>query len=118
MLITTKEAKKLLKIADDDISNDDFLEIAIPEVEGIITKYCKTDFKDENGEENYPPGLKMVAADMLGYKLNKLKANGLKSQKLDDYSETYSDVVTGSGGYPAEIWEALSEYKVKKIKFY
>jgi hypothetical protein len=55
----------------------------------------------------YPVPLKIIAAQMIGYDLEKITP-GVKSEKIDDYSITLQETVNG---YPANYMSGLHNYR-------
>ena len=101
MAITTlAEVKTILRIS--DTSKDDYINAVIPMIEGYIKDYCNNVFLDENETENYPEGLKLIAIKMIEYNLNQ---SGVQSEKLGDYSVTYTT------DYPDFIMRGLRRYR-------
>ncbi len=101
MIITVEEYKTLADLKCD--GKDLQIEALIPEIEA---DYLLIRNKPFDGDE-YPPGSKLVAAEMLSYKLQSLESNvGTSSEKIGGYSHSYDSSRTR--GYPS--------YIVKKIR--
>lgn len=65
------------------------------------------------GRVKYPEPIKLVAADMVGYKLQK-RGKYFKSEKIDDYSYTRDDKLIN--GYPQSIMSQLDDYSSLYLK--
>ena len=99
MAITTlEEVKSALGVN----GNDEQITALIPLVEEWIAGYTNTNMPDENGE--YPRGYKKVAIEMIGYDLNNIAKQGIKSESLSRYSVTFN---TDSKDYPVAITKGL-----------
>lgn len=76
--------------------------------------------KDEDNDNTviigrvlYPEPIKLVAADMVGYKLQK-RGKYFKSEKIDDYSYTRDEKLVN--GYPQSIMSQLDDYSSVYLK--
>lgn len=72
---------------------------------------------------NFPYGYKDIVANMVWYKIGvQTQANevsdGVKSEKIEDYSITFDDSwsIKGQGGYPMALLKGLDP--VKKVRFF
>lgn len=99
MAITTvEEVQDTLGIK----GKDEQIAELIPQVEEWIKGYTNKDMPDEEG--NYPPGYKKVAIEMIGYDLNNIAKQGIKSESLSRHSVTYA---SETGSYPVAITKGL-----------
>lgn len=55
----------------------------------------------------FPQALKLAAAKLIGYDLQKANMNGISSRSLGDYSESY----VSNGDYPQALLKLLAPYK-------
>lgn len=78
---------------------------------------CIDNVTDEDAGEGifiakvtYPKSLKMIVAKMIKYLIAQLSEDevGIKSEKIDDYSVTYIDDISG---FPSSIMKALNDYR-------
>lgn len=65
------------------------------------------------GRVKYPEPIKLIAADMVGYKLQK-RGKYFKSEKIDDYSYTRDEKLIN--GYPQAIMSQLDDYSSMYLK--
>lgn len=56
---------------------------------------------------NWPKSIKLVAAKMVWYLIDKAKEDDVQSESLDDYSVTYA----GSNAYPTRILRMLDKWR-------
>jgi|SRR5690625_3139306 len=99
MAITTvPEVQKTLGIK----GKDEQIEALIPQVEAWIAGYTNTPMPDKNGQ--YPDGYKKIAIEMIGYDLNNIAKQGIKSETLSRHSVTYA---SETGSYPVAITKGL-----------
>jgi len=91
MAITTLEnVKTYLGIS--NTSQDSKIELLIPMIEQEILNYRNKSFEtDELEEIVYPAGAELVAIKMIALELNYSTSAGKKSEKLDDYSITFTE---------------------------
>jgi len=81
------------------------------------TEVMVTDDLDDESTENsfvrmkYPKGLKIIASQMVRYKLD--QSPGIKSESIGQYSVTYEEA---SSGYPVQLWDALRKGYSKYFK--
>jgi hypothetical protein len=57
---------------------------------------------------SYPRELELALSQMVNFRLQKDINNGVKSEKIDDYSITYGDISTS---YPLSILNILNKYR-------
>lgn len=78
---------------------------------------CIDNITDEDAGEGifiakvtYPKSLKMVVAKMIKYLIAQLSEDevGIKTEKIDDYSVTYIDDISG---FPSSIMKSLNNYR-------
>lgn len=99
MAITTvEEVQKTLGIK----GKEEQIEALIPQVEAWIAGYTNTPLPDEEG--NYPRGYKKIAIEMIGYDLNNIAKQGIKSESLSRHSVTYA---SDTHDYPVAITKGL-----------
>lgn len=103
-IITKEEAKLLLQIT--DTSKDLTIELLIPIVEDFVKTYCGTDFTDAQGKEDFPIGIKLPTAQLIGFNLQKQNMQGVKSESLADHSISFD----GTNGYPKSMLAGLDMY--------
>lgn len=107
-VITLEEYKKLanIKVSDFDAQITEL----IPNIEEDILaiRNCPWEL-DSNYNPIYPYNIKMIAAEMISYKINTLKgAVGVSSEHLGDYSVSYSS--EKFMGYPKSITSRIKRY--------
>lgn len=110
-IVELAEVKALLNISGTD--NDTYISAMIPEVQGMIKSYCKTDFLDDDGEEDFPSGLKLITSKIIKQELDSLSNDGVQSISLGDYSESRNDTTQFSDS----IKQMLDKYVVKKVTY-
>jgi hypothetical protein len=111
--------------ADNDLSPDDTImfesgingQVPLTVLTATSTEITVTDDLDDEFSENsfvrmkYPKGLKIIASQMVRYKLD--QNPGVKSESIGQYSVTYEEA---SSGYPIQLWEALRKGYSKYFK--
>lgn len=110
-LITVDEVKTFLQIS--GTSKDDLIEALIPEIEDELRSACNRTFLDSDGNEAWEPGLKLPAADMIAFRMD--KSRDLKSETQGGYSYTRQDI--GASGYPVTIEKKIARYTFVSGKF-
>jgi hypothetical protein len=122
-LTSVNEIKIILQVSGS--SHDEQISTLLPIVTSHIENYCHTDFKpssisiDSWGnvihsssiENEYPDGLKLVAAHMIEYLIYKAHQGNVSSETIGSYAVTYNS----NGAYPQDIIEMLKPYR--KVKF-
>lgn len=103
MIITAEEYKQLKNIT--DTSKDKLIEALIPYVEEDYFLIRGRSLKE--GEE-YPLGSKLVAADMLSYRIQHADVFGISSESIGDYSVSYES--SGNNMYPLSIVRRIKRY--------
>lgn len=109
-IISKTEAKALLQIFDG--SKDTAIDALIPIVEDFVKTYCASDFIDVNGDEDFPLGIKLPVAQMIGYNLQRQNMQGVKSESLGDHSISFDT----TAGYPKTLLDGLDLFVVGKNK--
>lgn len=102
MILTLEEYKEIKGIA--DTSRDKLISSLIPLVE---EDYFFIRGKEHSEGEAYPLGSKLVAADMLTYRLEQMNLLGIASESIGDYSVSYE---TSSASYPLSIVKRIKRY--------
>ena len=116
-IITRDEVKTFLNIPSADDSRDMFIDTMIPVVEDFVKEYCANDFIDDNGEEAFPPGIKLPVARLIGHDLRAMSLNAgdkdVTAEWLGEYSIKYAvgsrESLTGS--YPKALMLNLRPWK-------
>lgn len=99
MAITTVEnVKKALGIK----GKDEQIDALIPLVEEWIKGYTNQVMPDKSGD--YPIGYEKIAIEMIGYDLNNIANQGIKSETLSRHSITYA---SETRDYPVAITKGL-----------
>jgi hypothetical protein len=112
-IITLSTYKTLVGIS--GTSQDTRISAIIPYVQDDIVETCHYDFLDDEGAEDWPAALVMIAAEMITYRLNSLSGNAaMKSESVEGWSYTKEDV--GGSGYPTAIEKSLRKYIRLSIK--
>lgn len=110
-IITLAEAKILMGLRADDTSKDAIISLAIGEVEADYLRIRNAAFEtDDLGAVLYPPGSKLIAADMLAWVLVTRGSVGIVSRAIESVHET---LVSGKDliqGYPRSIVERITRY--------
>ncbi|KIL46161.1 phage head-tail connector protein [Jeotgalibacillus campisalis] len=86
--------------------HDAYLTEMIPLIVERAKEYCHNDFKDHNGEEALPAGIKIFVAKGCQFNLNKA---GLKSQSMGSVSYTFDT------NFPASYYKEIQTYR--KVRF-
>lgn len=106
MIITLEEYKQIRPVE----NKDDVISALIPLVEDDYLYIRNRDFDtDYSGEPIYPRGSKLVAADMITYRLSQIdKDLVVSSERIGDYSVSYSsdDLIS----YPESITKRVKRY--------
>lgn len=102
MIITVEEYKQIKEVKDS--SRDSLISKLIPLIE---EDYFFIRGKALNEGESYPAGSKLVAADMLSYRLDHLDLAGVSSESIGDYSVSYEQA---SNSYPVSIVRRIKRY--------
>lgn len=105
-IVTAEEVKALLAIPSDDVTKDDLIEAMIPIVEDFVKRYCNDEFTDGEGVTSFPGGLKLPAAQLIGYQL---EFKGVAQESIGDYSVSYF------ANIPDGVKAMLKPYK--KLRF-
>jgi len=105
-IITVEEVKTLLSIPGDDVTKDDVIETMIPIVEDFVKRHCNDEFTDDEGVTSFPGGLKLPAAQLIGYQL---EYKGVAGESIGDYSVSFF------ANIPDGIKTMLKPYK--KLRF-
>lgn len=106
-IIDLATAKTLLGISTAD--EDAFIEAVIPEVEADFLQIRNQAFDvDDLDLIEYPAGSVMVAADMIGWHLQKRGAIGVQSSSDSGFSETLEQL--GPHGYPVSVEKRITRY--------
>ena len=106
-VITSDTCKTLLGIT--TTSQDDLIDLLIPMVQDEIVEECNYAFLDSDGNEDWPSGVTLIAAKMVGYRLTDSQSIGMKSESQGGYS--YTKESTSKGGYPDSIIGGLAKYR-------
>lgn len=110
-LITVDEVKTFLQIS--GTSKDDLIEALIPEIEDELRSACNRTFLDSTGAEAWESGMKLLASDMIAFRMD--KSRDLKSESQGGYSYTRQDI--GASGYPVTIEKKIARYTFVSGKF-
>lgn len=107
MSIITLEEYKQIKPTD---GKDEIISALIPLVEDDYLFVRNKDFdKDFNGDVIYPRGSKLVAADMISFRLSSLEKDlAITSESIGDYSVSYATDVLIS--YPDSITKRIQKF--------
>lgn len=103
--MTVDEVKTLLRIS--GTQYDDYLNIVLPLAKEYVIDYCNQEFKDDQGNESFPGGVKLAIAKMCEFHM--MKQAGVQSESLARYSVTYSSE------YPSEVKTILNNYRRPKF---
>jgi hypothetical protein len=100
-------------LIEDSYLNDGHKKVATAAA-GTLTLASGETLIDEDSDRSptillveWPEPLKLIAAKMINFNLQKQGVKGLKSFGLADYSETYA----GEGGYPPGLLKELQKYR-------
>ena len=105
MAITTlSKARTILGIS----GRDEVISALIPLVEEDYLAIRNKPFESEDGETIYPTGSELTAIQMIGYRINLQKSQGVKSKSLGDHSVSYADI--GDGAYPKSITGSIKRF--------
>lgn len=110
MFISVAEIKKRLGISADDKSKDTTIQSLISEFEDFIKAECNNDFKDENGNVNYPRLFGSLAVEYVGKNLEPKRLKGVQSESLGDHSISFV-----SSGYSTSFQQAINKFR--KVKW-
>jgi len=67
-----------------------------------VREYCNDDFKDDNGEDDFPAGVELFIAQTEKYLANQ---KGIKSEMLGDYQVTFEKEL------PVFLTNMLNDYR-------
>lgn len=95
-IITVDEYKQIRNLSGSD--SDAWIEVLIPLVE---EEYMRIRNAELEPEGEWPKGAKLVAADMIDYRMEELKKRGVTSETIGDYSISYH--VEDVEDYPSSI---------------
>jgi hypothetical protein len=110
-IISLAEAKTLAGIPVGDTTKDALISLAIEEVEADYLTIRNLDFDlNEAGEIVYPPGSKLVAADMLAWVISSRGMVGVSSRSIEGVSETMVGQADLVHGYPRQITARIKQY--------
>ena len=106
MAITTlSKARTILGITD----RDELISALIPLVEEDYLAIRNKPFDtDDDGDTVYPSGAELAAIQMIGFRINLQKSQGVKSESLGDHSVSYADI--GGGAYPKSITNSIKRF--------
>ncbi len=107
-IITLEEYKKManLNVSDYDIQITELIPVIEEDILAIRNKPWDLDI---NYNPIHPYNIKMIAAEMISYKINTLKgAVGLSSEHFGDYSVSYSSDLFM--GYPKSITSRIKRF--------
>jgi hypothetical protein len=104
-LLTLTEYKALRGITGAD--HDAQITAYLAPTEADVIAFCNSDFGGD-----FPAGLKLVAADMIAWRLSGGASSGKASESIEGYSYTIEQ--TGESGYPLAIEKALTRYQFLK----
>ncbi|SFJ83176.1 head-tail connector protein [Thermoflavimicrobium dichotomicum] len=102
--MTVDEVKALLRIS--GTQHDSYLSVILPMAKEFVTTYCNREFKDDQGAESFPDGVKIAIAKICEFHM---KQSGVQSETLARHSVTYSNE------YPSEIKTILNNYRRPKF---
>lgn len=112
-LLTLSEYKALRGIT--GTTQDAQITAYLEPVEQEIIEFCNQDWGAGTDEEDFPAGLKLVAADMITFRLGGGITDGKTSENIDGYS--YTREAVGDSGYPMGIEKGMSRYRVASVKY-
>jgi hypothetical protein len=101
------ELKQLLRIQEDDTEQDGYLEAILPVVKDHARCYCNQDFRTEEGEDDFPGGVRLGIAKFIEVQMN--RPAGVQSYTLARESTTWA---SGSSGLPEEVENLWSPHRV------
>lgn len=102
MIITLEEYKALKGVK--DTSDDETVKVLIPLVE---EEYLHIRGRALDAEDEWPQGAKLVAADMIEWRLKRQGTAGVSSESIGDYSVSWSDP---EASYPSSIVKRIRRY--------
>lgn len=100
-ILTTTECKAILQISGS--TYDNFINTMIPVVEDFILNYCAI----SEDSASVQPGLKLPAANLINYQLQ--KPSNVSSETIGNYSVSYTN------SYPKDLLSSLKPYR--RVKF-
>jgi hypothetical protein len=122
--ISTEVSSGVIYADNDLVPNDTIMfssgingQVPLTVLTATSSEIIVTDDLDDESTENsfvkmkYPKGLKIIAAQMIRYKI--YQNPGIKSESVGQYSVTYEEA---SSGYPVQLWEALKKGYSKYFK--
>jgi uncharacterized repeat protein (TIGR02543 family) len=115
------EVKTLLQIT--GTTKDDLIAMLIPIVQDDIILYTNNLFADEDGVSDWPQGIKLPAAEMIGYQMAVMSGGGAsigmqsESQGGYSYSRGSGPEVKGESGYPVSIEKKLNKWRLVKVVY-
>lgn len=98
--------KLMLGIADNE--RDSLIYMLIGKAEKDIKMFCNRSFSEEDGDY-FPEELESVVEDLVLYRLNRIGAEGVKSETLGSRSVTFTD------GLPDDIKVRLYPYRRMRV---
>lgn len=101
------ELKKLLKIPQDNTTNDDYFAEALPAAIEFVQAHCRDEFKDDLGNVVLPTSVKMAVAKLVKFWM---KDNDVQSKGIGDLSVSYF-----TDDIPKGILSTLRPYR--KVRF-
>lgn len=111
-LLTLDEYKALRGIT--GTTQDAQITAYLAPVEQEVIELCNQDWGAGTDDEDFPAGLKLVAADMITFRLAGGLTDGKVSENIDGYSYTRDSV--GDSGYPLGIEKGLTRYRMVSAK--
>lgn len=96
--MTVAELKRLLRIPAEETENDDYFSVILPLAMDHARDYCNQDFRDEDGNDDFPGGVRLGIARLIEYQMN--KAAGVQSYTLARESTTWA---ASASGLPQEV---------------
>ena len=111
-LLTLAEYKALRGIT--GTTQDAQITAYLAPVEDEIIEFCNQDWGAGTADEDFPDGLKLVAADMITFQLGGGSTNGKTSESIDGYS--YTREAAGNSGYPDGIEKKMAKYRMVSAK--
>lgn len=102
MIVTLEEYKAIKGVQ--DTSSDAMIEALIPLVG---EEYLHIRGRALDGEDQWPTGAKLVAADMIEWRLQRHGEAGVSSESIGDYSVSYAEP---EASYPSSIVRRIRRY--------